>query len=171
MSTCPLIWRGLTNEACCVDCGISPRDCRMCAVWAGRAARSSALQAYQPIRDRLVKESGRNTVSGLAVMKSANGESYSCAGQSANLTPRQCLRPSEDDGDLWQRNEGYRRAASRGPVKLERDDPALRLVITHEPLRRAGQLLLRASARRRLVCDDQRQMAGGRAPHWSKAGR
>ena len=68
------------------------------------------------------KRSGRNTVSGLAVMKSANGESHSCAGQSANLIPDSAYAQARMTAIFGNATKGMR-AASRGPVKFERDDP------------------------------------------------
>jgi len=68
------------------------------------------------------KRSGRNTVSGLAVMKSANGESHSCAGQSANLIPDSDYARARMEAIFGSTDRGMR-PASRGAVKFERDDP------------------------------------------------
>mgnify|MGYP000266974354 CR=1 FL=1 len=59
---------------------------------------------------------------GLAVMKAANGESHSCAGQSANLIPDSDYARARMEAIFGSTDRGMR-AASRGAVKFERDDP------------------------------------------------
>jgi hypothetical protein len=67
------------------------------------------------------RKSGRNTVSGLAVMK-AGGEQHTCAGQSANLIPDSAYARARMTAIFGNADRGMR-AASRGAVKFERDDP------------------------------------------------
>lgn len=68
------------------------------------------------------KRSGRNTVSGLAVMRSANGERHTCSEQSANLIPDSPYARARMEAIFGSTEKGTR-AASRGAVKFERDDP------------------------------------------------
>ena len=67
------------------------------------------------------RKSGRNTVSGLATMK-AGGEQHTCAGQSANLIPDSAYARARMTAIFGNTDRGMR-AASRGAVKFERDDP------------------------------------------------
>lgn len=67
------------------------------------------------------RKSGRNMVSGLATMKSG-GEQHTCAGQSANLIPDSAYARARMTAIFGNADRGMR-AASRGAVKFERDDP------------------------------------------------
>ncbi len=67
------------------------------------------------------RKSGANTVSGLAALK-AGAVSHTCAGESANLIPDTAYARARMTAIFGNDTRGTR-AASRGPVKFERDDP------------------------------------------------
>ncbi len=101
---------------------------------------------------------GANTVSGIALIKSG-GNTHTCAGQSAILIPDSAYARARMTAIFGNASKGMR-AASLGPAKFERGRSALCLDAAHGALRRDGQLLLSACARRRVVRHEQREMAG-----------
>ena len=68
------------------------------------------------------RKSGDNTVSGLAVMKAAGGQTHTCAGQSANLIPDSAYARARMTAIFGNATRGTR-ATSLGPVKFGTDDP------------------------------------------------
>jgi len=67
------------------------------------------------------RKSGANTVSGAATLKSGS-TTHTCTGQSANLIPDTAYARARMTEIFGNDTKGMR-AASRGPVKFERDDP------------------------------------------------
>lgn len=67
------------------------------------------------------RQSGRNTVSGLASVK-AGGETHTCAGQSVNLIPDSAYARARMEAIFGSSTRGSR-AASLGPVKFGKDEP------------------------------------------------
>ena len=104
------------------------------------------------------RQSGANSVSGIALIK-AGSTSHTCAGQSAILIPDTAYARARMTAIFGNTTKGMR-AASLGAEKFERDDPLYVSTLRTDELRPLGQLLLLARARRRLVCHEQRKMAG-----------
>ena len=118
------------------------------------------------------RSSGANTVSGIASIK-AGGTNHTCAGQSAILIPDSAYARARMTAIFGNATKGMR-AASLGPAKFERDDPLYVSTLRTGALRRDGQLLLPARARRCLVRHEQREVAGrlaGRGRLGHAAGR
>ncbi len=83
---------------------------------------SSALSTpIAPAEVEWSRKSGANTVSGTAALK-AGGETHTCAGQSANLVPDSAYARARMTAIFGNATRGQR-AASRGPVKFDKDDP------------------------------------------------
>jgi hypothetical protein len=83
-----------------------------------QAALSTAIT---PSEVDWARASGSNTVTGLALIKT-DGTTHTCAGQSANLIPDSAYARARMTA-IFGSATGGMRAASRGPVKFERDDP------------------------------------------------
>lgn len=74
-----------------------------------------------PAEVEWARKGGANTVVGIATMK-AGSTTHTCAGQSANLIPDTAYARARMTAIFGNATRGTR-AASRGPVKFERDDP------------------------------------------------
>ena len=104
------------------------------------------------------RRSGANSVSGLALIN-AGGALHTCAGQSANLIPDSAYVRARMTAIFGNATKGHARCQP-GARKVRARRSALCLDPAHDALRRIGQLLLHARARRRLVRHEQRKMAG-----------
>ena len=82
------------------------------------------------------RKSGANTVTGLALIE-AGGASHTCAGGSANLIPDSAYARARMTAIFGNASRGMR-AASRGPVKFERDDPLYVATLRKAPCDVAG---------------------------------
>lgn len=89
-----------------------------CAQFQQQSALSSGIS---PSEVEWARKSGRNTVSGIASVKSG-GTTHTCLGQSANLIPDTAYARARMTAIFGNATRGQR-AASLGAVKFERDDP------------------------------------------------